>query len=115
MTVTKILSVVPVDDFDTSVAWYERLLGRHPDARPMAGLADWHLTATAWVQVYRDRERAGHTYLNFAVDDLAAHATDLASRGITLGEVTTTQKNAKLATTTDPDGNTITFVENPST
>jgi predicted enzyme related to lactoylglutathione lyase len=115
MSVTKILSVVPVADFDASIAWYERLLGRQADARPMPGLADWHLTDTGWVQVYRDRERAGKTLLNFAVDDLDAHSAELADRGITLGEISTTAKNARLASATDPDGNAITFIENPST
>lgn len=114
MSVTKVLSVVPVADFETSIAWYERLLGRPADARPMPGLADWHLTDTAWVQVYRDPDHAGSTALNFAVDELSAHTTELAARGITLGEVTTTDKNAKLASVTDPAGNTITVIENPS-
>lgn len=80
----------------------------------MPGLADWHVTDTAWVQVYRDPDRAGHPALNFAVDDLSAHTAELAARGITLGGVTTTAKNAKLASVTDPAGNTITFIENPS-
>ncbi|WUH96954.1 VOC family protein [Spirillospora sp. NBC_00431] len=114
MSVTKVLSVVPVADFDVSVAWYERLLGRPADARPMPGLADWHVSDSAWVQVFRDADRAGLTYLNLAVDDLDAHTADLAGRGITLGEVTRTSKNAKLASVSDPAGNTITFIENPS-
>ncbi|MGH3915225.1 MAG: VOC family protein [Pseudonocardiaceae bacterium] len=115
MSVTKVLSVVPVADFEASIAWYERLLGREVDAQPMPGLADWHLTDTAWVQVYRDVDRAGSTALNFAVDDLRAHTAELAARGITLGEIITTTKDAKLAAATDPAGNTITFIENPST
>lgn len=115
MTMTKILSVIPVSEFDAALDWYERLLGRPADARPMPGLADWHLTDTAWLQVYRDPDRAGRTALNFAVDDLGAHTTELAGRDITLGDVTRTDKDAALASTVDPDGNTITFIENPST
>jgi catechol 2,3-dioxygenase-like lactoylglutathione lyase family enzyme len=115
MSLTKVLATVPVADFDASIAWYERLLGRPADARPMAGLADWHLTDSAWVQVYRNENQAGNTALNFAVDNLEKHSAELAGRGITLGPVTTTDKNAKLAPVADPSGNTITFVENPST
>ncbi|HEX6500700.1 MAG TPA: VOC family protein [Micromonosporaceae bacterium] len=114
MSVTKVLSVVPVSDFAGSIEWYERLFGRAADAQPMPGLADWHLTDSAWVQVYRDADRAGHTALNFAVDDLAGHAFELSGRGITLGEATTTNKNARLASVVDPSGNTITFIQNPS-
>jgi predicted enzyme related to lactoylglutathione lyase len=115
MSLTKVLAVVPVTDFETSVAWYERLFGRPADAQPMPGLADWHLTDTAWVQVYRDHDHAGNTALNFAVDSLETHTAELAGRGITLGDVTTTDKNARLAPVTDPAGNTISFIENPST
>jgi catechol 2,3-dioxygenase-like lactoylglutathione lyase family enzyme len=114
MTATKVLSVVPVADFDASLAWYERLLGRPADAQPMPGLADWHLTDTAWVSVYRDPDRAGSTALNFAVDELERHTAELTGRDIELGEVTSTNKGARLAAVADPDGNTITFIENPS-
>ncbi|WP_432090571.1 hypothetical protein [Streptomyces sp. NRRL F-5630] len=44
MRVTHVLAVAPVTDHEAAVAWYERLLGRPADARPMPGLADWHLT-----------------------------------------------------------------------
>lgn len=114
MSVAKVLAVVPVADFDAAVAWYERFLGRPADARPMPGLADWHITDSAWVQVFRDPDRAGSTLLNFAVYDLSTHVAELATRGITAGEVTTTDKNAKLAPVTDPEGNTIALIENPS-
>lgn len=115
MSVIKVLGVVPVAEFDGAIAWYDRLFGRPADARPMAGLADWHINDGAWVSVFRDAERAGKTFLNFAVDDLGAHTTELAGRGIVLGEVTLTDKNAQLASVTDPAGNVITFIENPST
>lgn len=115
MSLTTVLGVVPVADFDGAIAWYERLFGRPADARPMAGLADWHVNDGAWVQVFRDADRAGNTFLNFAVDDLNAHTAELAGRGIALGDVTFTDKKAELASVTDPAGNVITFVENPST
>lgn len=113
MSMTKVLAVVPVSDLATSTAWYERLLGRPADARPMDSLSDWHLTDTAWVQVFHDPARAGQTALNFAVDELSGHTAELAGRGISLGDVTTTDKNAKLASVADPDGSTCTIVERP--
>lgn len=109
-----VLAVIPVTDLDTATAWYERLFNRPADARPMPSLADWHLTDTAWVQVYRDPAHAGHTALNFAVDDLAGHTAELAARGLVLGPITTTDKDARLSSITDPEGNTITFIQNPS-
>ncbi len=114
MSVSKVLAVVPVDDFDAAIAWYERFLGRPADARPMADLDDWHVTDSAWVSVFRNPDRRGSTLLNFAVDDLDTHIAELATQGITVGAVSTTTKNAKVATVADPDGNMIALIENPS-
>lgn len=115
MSMSKVLAVSPVSDFDAAVDWYERLLGRPPDARPMGGLADWHLTDSAWIQLFQNVERAGGTLLNLAVDDLDEQLAELATRGITGGEISSTDKGARLSTVTDPDGNRITLIENPTT
>lgn len=61
---------VPVADIDTARRWYERLLGREADNRPMDSLAEWWVTDTGWLQVHHDAGRAGTALLNFAVDDL---------------------------------------------
>ncbi|WP_328989770.1 VOC family protein [Kribbella sp. NBC_01245] len=114
MSITKTLAVVPVEDFEVALEWYGRLFGRPADAQPMAGLADWHLSDSAWVQLHQNSDSAGKSFLNFAVDDLQKHTDELAGREIALGEVITTDKGAKLAPVNDPDGNTITFIENPS-
>lgn len=114
MSVTKVLAVVPVADFDRAVDWYERFLGRPADARPMPGLADWHVDNAAWVQVFRDPSRAGRTLLNFAVDDIERQIALLAVRDIHVGDVTTTSKQAKLAAVADSEGNSITLIENPT-
>jgi len=115
MPILTVLAVVPVADMDASVAWYEHLFDRPPDARAMPSLADWHLTDTAWVQVFHDPDRAGSTLFNLTVADLSAQLAELAERGISSGEIATTSKAGKLAALTDPDGNTITLIENPDT
>jgi len=78
----------------------------------MEGLAEWRVTDTGWLQVWEDPDRAGTALLNFAVDDLAAHLEELASRGFSPGEVQTVNKGVQLTAVTDPDGNTITFIGN---
>jgi glyoxylase I family protein len=112
MAIDHVLAVVPVADIDTARDWYERLLGRTPDNHPMEGLAEWRVTDTGWLQVWEDPDRAGTALLNFAVDDLAVHLDDLASRGLSPGEVQTVNKGVQLTAVTDPDGNTITFISN---
>lgn len=115
MTVTHVLAVALVSDQDSAVDWYQRLFGRGPDARPMPSLADWHLADSAWVQVFHDPDRAGRSVFNLVVDDLDRHRAALEAAGIAVADVVTNAKGTRLAALTDPDGNTITLIENPVT
>jgi glyoxylase I family protein len=112
MAIEHLLAVVPVADIDTARDWYERLLGREPDNRPMDSLVEWRVTDTGWVQVHLDAERAGSGLLNFAVDDLTAHVDALRGAGLAVSAIQTVNKGVQLSSTTDPDGNTITFIGN---
>ena len=44
MTIEHVLAVIPVRDLSSAVLWYERLLGRPADNRPMDTLAEWQVT-----------------------------------------------------------------------
>ena len=100
----------PVADHAAAQAWYERLLGRPADRRPMDGLAEWDLTAGGGIQVSIDAERAGTTVLTLSVDDLDGYAATLKGRGITVGTIETGVVS-RFAAVTDPDGNTIMLAE----
>jgi catechol 2,3-dioxygenase-like lactoylglutathione lyase family enzyme len=113
MVFTHVLAVAPVTDIETSVAWYERLMGRPADARPMPGLADWHVAPYGWIQVFQSPEHAGSTLLNLVVDDLDTALSDLADRGLTAGPVQPGSRKVRFAAVHDPDGNRVTLVENP--
>lgn len=110
MAINQVLAVVSVADIDTACSWYERLLGREADNRPMDSLADWRVTDSGWVQVHLDADRAGTALLNLAVDDLAAHLGGLRDRGLAPGAIQSASKGVQLSAITDPDGNTITFI-----
>lgn len=95
----------------SALVWYEQLLGRPADDRPMDGLAEWHFDQTGWIQVIHDTDRAGASLLTLQVDDLQQHAAVLANRGLTPGAIdTTTSDKVLFATIADPEGNTITLV-----
>ncbi len=113
MDVARVLMVAPVRDIDIAVAWYERLLGRPADRRPMASLADWHLTASGWLQVFEDPAHAGSTLLNLEVPSLDAALSEVAERGLTAGPVQTGGVRTRFAALEDPDGNRVTLLENP--
>ncbi|CDO33827.1 hypothetical protein [Mycolicibacterium porcinum] len=44
-----IAAVIATGRFEEAKAWYTRLLDRGPDLEPVPGVAEWQLTATAWL------------------------------------------------------------------
>ena len=64
------------------------------------------------MQVFLDPDRAGSTFLNFAVDDLDEHLSRLRARGLHASMVEAGGKNERLSSIVDPDGNRITFIGN---
>ena len=110
MSIEHVLAVVPVSDLQTSNRWYAALFGRPADNNPMPTLVEWQVVPGGWVQVFSDAERAGTGLLNFAVDDLEAHAAELRKRGLTPGEFVDANKGVRLSTLTDPDRNTIRLI-----
>lgn len=113
MTFTHVLAVAPVTAIEPAVEWYERLFGRPADTRPMDGLADWHVSPYAWLQVFESPEHAGRTLVNLVVEDLERALSDLAGRGITAGETRPGSRGVRFAAVHDPDGNRVTLIENP--
>ncbi|MFE0243201.1 VOC family protein [[Kitasatospora] papulosa] len=113
MSFTHVLAVAPVMAIEPAVEWYERLFGRPADARPMDGLADWHISPYAWLQVFESPEQAGGTLMNLVVDDLDQALSDLADRGIRAGEIQPGAREVRFAAVHDPDGNRVTLIENP--
>lgn len=113
MAFTHVLAVAPVSEMEPAVAWYERLLGRPAEKRPMPGLADWHIAPSGWVSVFQSPQHAGSTLLNLVVDDLDRAISELAGRGIVVGEVQPGSQQVRFAAVHDPDGNRVTLIENP--
>ena len=113
MHVARVLMVAPVRDIAAAMPWYQRLLGRPADTRPMPSLADWHLVPGGWLQVFEDAERAGSALLNLEVPELDEALAGLVKRGLTAGSVQTGGARTRFATLHDPDGNRVALLENP--
>src|ERR1700744_3627717 len=110
MTIQHVLSAVPVTDLDRSRRWYELLFGRAPDNNPMPTLVEWQVVPGGWVQVFVNDQRAGASFVNFAVQDLDAHLDDLKQRGLEPGAVTDADKGVRLSGISDPDGSRVTLI-----
>lgn len=110
MAIVNALAGIMVTSLDTSVAWYEKVLDRPPDARPMDGLAEWKLPGGAWVQVYVDRNRAGFSSVTFEVSGFEEQIEQLKAKGISIAS-TTASDYVKTAMVRDPSGNRVVFAE----
>ena len=110
LEVSNVLCGLAVRDVDAASEWMTRLLGRPADARPMAGLAEWHLPPNGSLQLVLDPERAGGSMLTLQVPDIAAAQADLAERGLDLRYDDSTSLKVKFGQLSDLDGNSITIV-----
>jgi predicted enzyme related to lactoylglutathione lyase len=112
MSVKRVLAGVAVADVDSAVPWYERLFGRAPDALPMEGLAEWHVPAGGVVQLVASADRAGRALLTLDLKDLKHELAAMPERGLDAGALDdTTSEKVLIATTSDPEGNEITLVQ----
>jgi predicted enzyme related to lactoylglutathione lyase len=109
----EVMTGIPVSDFKPAADFYERLLGRAPDFVAIEGREVlWQVRDVAWIYVVLDQQRAGSALMAWLVDDLDAMLAQLAARGIEAGEPVR-EGGGRKATVTDPDGNSIAFVQVP--
>ncbi|OBF93076.1 glyoxalase [Mycobacterium sp. 852002-51152_SCH6134967] len=106
-----IAAVVATGDFVAARSWYCEVMGRGPDLEPIEGVAEWQITATAWLQLMEDHARAGRSAVRIGVDDLDAQTAELAKLGVETGEVVVIAGLVKVLDVADPDGNEVSFVQ----
>ena len=108
MSVKTIFAHVSCRDLETSVDWYTKLFGQPPTRRPMAGLAEWHFTDSAEVQLFEQAEHAGHSTLTLGVLPMEPERKRLLAAGITPGEIEQATSSF-IMRLRDPDENLIVF------
>ena len=101
---------IAVADYQSTRAWYERLMGRQADMTPNENEVCWQLSETAWFYVINNSERAGKALLTLIIDDLDDQISELEQRGLTVDSTELTDYYRK-ANFVDPEGNTISFSE----
>ncbi|MEY2848542.1 MAG: hypothetical protein RI885_1207 [Actinomycetota bacterium] len=106
--ITRLLAQLAVSDLAGAESWYGRLFGREPDARPMDGLLEWHLTGSFGVQVWADGDRVGQATIVLHESDLSGRVAALDAAGIEHDDVTDAT-SAWILPLADPDGNRIVF------
>ena len=110
MAIVNALAGIMVSDLTTAEVWYEQLLSRPADARPMEGLAEWKLADRGWIQSVSRHRACRIVSVTLLVSGLDDQLAELKARGISI-ERTTTSDYVKTATVTDPAGNRVVFAE----
>jgi hypothetical protein len=112
--INSVIAVVPVEDQDTAVRWYKKLLGRDADIIPAEGVAEWQLAENAWIQVTSDPERAGSTTVVIGVNNIEMQHSACVDANIPIGEIIEYPEVIKMTEVVDLDGNKIAFVQDVS-
>ncbi len=110
MSIKNALASVAVNDLSAAVEWYERVLGKPPDSRPMPELAEWKFEGGGWLQVYQLPARAGSGSFTLSVSSIDGQVTRLSKLGIDTRQRSSGDK-VKTLMIADPDGNHIAFAE----
>jgi predicted enzyme related to lactoylglutathione lyase len=100
---------IPVNDYPTALAWYERLLGGPPSFVASDTEAVWELAEHRSVVIEQRPEHAGHALHTIFVDDLDALVAEIAGRGLDPTNRETYPNGVRKAIYHDPDGNEIGF------
>jgi catechol 2,3-dioxygenase-like lactoylglutathione lyase family enzyme len=98
---------VPVRDYATATAWYERFLGAPPSFLPNDTEAVWELADHRFLFIEVRPERAGHAMHTIFASDFDTRMADIAGRGVEPAERETYANGVRKATFRDPDGNEI--------
>jgi catechol 2,3-dioxygenase-like lactoylglutathione lyase family enzyme len=114
MAISYVFAGVAVADYDSALAWYQRLLGRPPDVIVKEDEAMWQVTDTGWIYVVDDSDRVGKALLTMLVDDLDKLVAELSERGVATGTIDVVPRVVRKIVVTDPEGNRITFGEDLS-
>ncbi|MFE0456604.1 VOC family protein [Streptomyces sp. NPDC058914] len=104
---------IPVKDYTTALAWYERLLGSPPTFVPNDTEAVWELAEHRYVYIEHRPGHAGHALHTVFVDDLDDRVTGIAERGLEPSCRETYANGVRKVTYMDPDGNEIGFGGTP--
>jgi catechol 2,3-dioxygenase-like lactoylglutathione lyase family enzyme len=100
---------VAVSDFDTAVAWFERLFGEPATFKATDTESVWTLAENRSIYVDLRPERAGYAMVTLFLDDLDRFVDSAAARGIEPETRETYGNGVRKVTYRDPDGNEIGF------
>ena len=100
---------ISVSDYDTAVAWYEKLFGAPPSFLPNDIEAVWELGDHQFIYIEVVPDHAGHAQHTLFVEDFEGTLGAIADRGLEPTARETYDNGVRHATYYDPDGNEISY------
>ena len=86
--------------------WYEKLFGKPPTRSPMPGLAEWHHSASAELQLHENKVNAGRSTLTLGVLRMEPEHRRLVDAGLNPGPIEQAD-DSFITRLRDPDGNLV--------
>ena len=108
MSIRRLLAQATVSDLATAEQWFSTVLDRQPDARPMDGLIEYHLSDSFGIQVWSEPDRAGRSTVVLDVSDLDALVSRLTEVGVD-HPGPQPASSSRILPLNDPDGNRLVF------
>ena len=106
MGIETIFANLSCTSLEASLPWYEKLFGKPPTRRPMAGLAEWQFTKSAEVQLHQNPANAGKSTLTIGVMPIEPEHQRLAQLGLAPGPIEAAD-DFFIVRIRDPDGNLV--------
>jgi hypothetical protein len=85
MAITVVFAGIATGDYDSALAWYERLLGRPPDLIPKEDEVAWQVAEMGWIYLIADASRAGKPCSRSSWTTLEAMSLSWRNGGLSLG------------------------------
>ena len=107
----KLMAAYAVDDIDVAEAFYERLLGREPDARSGETCIAWQIAPGSWLELREGAQAGQGGPVRLAVADVEAARASLDLKFGIEAAVARTAGGSATCSFCDPFGNPIVYAE----
>ena len=107
MGIETVFANISCRDLARSRGWYEKLFAMPASREPMTGLAEWHFTDSAEVQLHEAPEHAGHSTLTLGVLPIEPEHARLTEAGLAPDPIEETSGKFFICRLRDPDGNLV--------
>lgn len=108
-TTVDLFAGFPVRDYNTSISWYNQLLGKSPSFFPNEIEAVWELSEHRYLYIKVLPERAGQAISLVFLNDLDVFINQVSKRGLKPTSVETLPNGVRKVIYKDPDGNHVEF------